>query len=261
MAILGAVLLVLSVVLFFVQQGANNKLRNMQIQTAKAGDLQQIAQGVATEIGAGAWQEYNELKGTVFCNQPLKSELTRTPCVYYAMEVIREYEEPYTERDEKGNERTEIRRGSETIAQNSQAVPFILEDETGRIVIDPAGADLDGVQVLNDFRSERGGTLKLGSFSLALPNFSGPRRTLGYRFTETVIPVGRAVYVLGQVRDQGGKLVVEKPTEKDRSFIISLKSEEELQSASQSTARWTFYGAIASAVLGLGLVVFGLVAG
>jgi len=260
--IFGAILLGAGFVLFFVQKGQSQRLGNIQgTLTSKAGDLQRIAQAVATEVGSGAWREYAELKGQVLCPQPLISELTKTPCAYYEMKVIREYEETYTDRDNDGNREERTRRGSETISQNTQSAIFYLQDATGKVRLETRGAAIDTVKVLDEFRPEQGQRLlSFGTFSLNLMDITlgNNRSTLGYRFVEQILPLDRDLYVLGQIREENGALVLGQPSEKKKDFIIALRSEEELLASAKNNADYAFYGAMTACALGAALIFFGV---
>ena len=92
------------------------------------------------------------------------------------------------------------------------------------------------------------------SFSLAGVGGTGGRRTLGYQFTERILPLNRRLYVLGAASDSSGELVIQKPREKGQ-FIISLKSEEELLKSSKSGMTWSLVGSIACFVIGIGCII------
>lgn len=262
MWILGSLLIIVGIVLYFVHRRQTRKLSHMKgLRTSTIQSLHDTARSVAAEIGAGSWGEYVEVKGQVRCDRPLTSELTQTPCVHYQMQVVREYEDMETDSD--GDRKT--RRRSDTVSSNRQSIPFWIEDDTGRIEIEPGDADIDTVQVLNDFRPEAssGAQFSLGSFNLNLGANIGVGlggRTLGYRFVEKVLPLDRRVYVLARASDHSGRVTLIKPTESGQLFLISLKSEEQLTASSQRTADWTFYGMFACLGLGLVLVIADLVA-
>jgi hypothetical protein len=233
-------------------------------ETSKTAQLAALAQSVAGEIGAGSFTELVEVKGVVRCEQPIQSELARVPCVHYSMEVIREYEETTWETDGSGKRQSAVGRGSETVAEHERSCPFQVEDETGRIGVDPVGAKIIAEQVCDRF--EPGET----PAALAPPAdeplswlppaaavvASAPRRTLGYRYREEAIPVGKTIYVLGEASDQGGRMVVRKPA-KGGTFLVSVKGEEELTSSARRGARWLMVGTAVSAAGG---VVTGLLA-
>ncbi|MBI2567042.1 MAG: E3 ubiquitin ligase family protein [Candidatus Schekmanbacteria bacterium] len=244
---------------FFTQK---SKLGLMEgTETSTAAELQQMAASVGSEIGKGAFSQMTEIKGTVVCDAPLTSELAQVPCVHYENRVIREYDETYWDTDANGNRMQRTRRGSDTVAHNARHVFFAVDDGTGRITVDAAGAKLVTEKALSTFEpgEAHGGVLRLGSFSLSLGglSFGSGRRTLGYRYEEDVIPVGRPVYVLGEATDRNGSLRICRPADSGK-MIVSVKSEEELVRGAQRTMTWLMISAIASAALGAVLLVVGL---
>ncbi len=263
MAIFGGILIIIGIVLFFVQKNYSTKLQSIRSATSSTvADLQRIASEIAGEIGSGNLREYVKVRGIIRCDSPLISELKQEPCVHYSMRVVREYEEQHRTRDSEGKSRTETRRGSETISSNSQSIPFTLEDRTGELTVTPEGGDIDTVQVLNEFRQEgSGGLLSYGLFSLAVSAGIGVggRRTLGYRYTESILPCDREVLIIGTAADEGGKVTLRKPIQSDKKFIISLKNEEELAKSTANAAQGFFYGMVACFAIGAILVIIGLI--
>jgi len=261
MAIFGGILIVIGIILFFVQKNYSTKLQSIRLATSSTvAELQSIASAVAGEIGSGSLREYVKVSGIIRSDRPLISELKEEPCVHYSMRVVREYEEQHKTRDSEGKSRTETRRGSETISSNSQSISFRLEDRTGELTVNPDGGDIDTVQVLNEFRPEgSGGLLSYGLFSLAVSAGIGGRRTLGYRYTESILPCDREVLIIGTAADEGGHITLRKPIQADKKFIISLKNEEELAKSTASAAKGFLYGMIACLAIGVILVIVGLV--
>lgn len=254
MWIVALLLIAAGVGLFFYHRSLQDKLLEIKdVKTHQAGELLQLAKDVAGEMGPGFFNKVTEVKGRIVCDQPLTSELAQVPCVHYSMTVTHEYEEDYWETDDNGNREQKTRKGSDTVASNSRSVNFYVEDATGRVKVDPDGASLDTEKALSKFETSGGANLRMGSFSFQARALSGNRRSLGYRYEEQIVPVGRDVYVLGEASDRDGELSVLKPGK--GKFIISLKSEEELVQGTQSAILWTKIGAIASAVLGLVLLV------
>jgi len=258
--IVGVVLVLVAAGLLLAAGAQRRKLDLMTgTQTTTAGELKTLSESVAKDIGAGSFAETAEVKGTIRCEQPLTSELTSTPCVYYEMRVTREYEETYWDTDTKGNRTQRHRRGSENVSQNTRSCPFDVEDSTGRVAVDPAGAAINSEKVYDRFEpgEPRGTSLSIGRWSLNLASLAlgAGRRTLGYKYEEKVVPLGRLIYVLGEASDAGGRLSIRKPTKKDVSFIVSLKSEEELTRSASGTNRGL---TIAAGVLAVGGVVVGV---
>lgn len=270
MAIVGGILIVVSIVLFFVQRSAKQKLASIrQARHGTIADLQRTAQEIAAEIGSGSWRDYIKVRGDIQCDHPLTSELKQVPCIYYKMMVEREYEEIVTKRDDEGRTRQETERRSEVVSQNQRSIPFMLNDGTGEILVNPANAEIETVSVLDEFRaaSSANGSLSFGGFSLSLGHDRTGRHTLGYRYRESILPLDQSILVLGQVTDAQGpsgsyectSLAIEKPTDKKQKFIVSLKSEEQLQQGVSSTAKYAFYGMLSTFVAGTVLLGAGIV--
>ncbi len=261
MAIFGGILIVIGIILFFVQKNYSAKLQSIQLATSSTvAELQQIASEIAGEIGGGNLREYVKVSGFIRCDRPLMSELKQQPCVHYTMRVVREYEEEQTTRDSDGKSRTETRRGSETVSSNSQSIPFTLQDQSGELLVYPDGGNIETVQILDEFRRENSGSsISFGGFSLAIMGMGGGRRTIGYRYTESILPCDRAVLIIGTASDDGGQVALRKPIKSDKKFIISLKSEEELAKSTANAAKGFLYGEIACFAIGVILLIVGLV--
>lgn len=264
LVVIGIVLLILGGALLLVRRSQQGKLLEiMGTKTSTAQELTQSAEYVAERLGErGSFKQVAEVKGILKCDNPLRSEIAQEPCAYYSMTVTREYEESYWTTDSQTKRRVRrTRRGSDVVSQNSQRIPFWVEDATGPIWVNPEGADIDAVQVVDKFESNTGGVITLGGFSFDVGSTVGQMlsdsRTLGYRFRESILPIGRRIYVLGEVADSTGTVQIQKPSAKGK-FIISLKSEEELVRSTKSTIQWLLVGAVVSGVAGLGLVVAGL---
>ncbi len=260
MTILAAALAAVSLVLLLVARAQRSKALDMRAtETSTAADLAALASDVAKEIGPGSFTRVVELKGTAEAapgSPPLVAEMSGTPCVYCRAVATREYEERYEEVDKDGNRRSGTRRGSETVSSNERRAPFALRDGTGAVEIDLEGASVEAERTLSRFEPGEGrGAFSLGSFNLDLASLAraaGGRRTVGYRFEEWAIPIGRRLYVLGEADDSGGRLRVRKPGSKGARFIVSVKSEEELVKAATGLATGL---TVAAALLGAGALV------
>lgn len=241
MVIFGIILLIVGGVLFFVQRHQTQKAFSIKAaRPMTAAELQETAGAVAAEIGGGSWRDYVKLWGEVVAKQPLYSEHRQEPCVHYVSEVTREYETTETTRSPEGEVKTERKRESETISRNQQSIPFGLRDRTGTVTVDPADANLETITILDEFRPQRSG------------------HTLGYRYQERVLPVGRNVLVVGAVSDLTGEVIIGKPVQSSHQYLISLKDEETLASATTRDARTSFYSMVVCWGLGLGLLVLGI---
>jgi hypothetical protein len=245
-------ILLLFAIIFLVAGGVLLYFRNKNQQ--KAALMGQTETSNASDVAGLAPGTLVEVKGTLRCEDPLTSEMAGERCAYYSSKVVREYlERDYDDDDDVGSDRR-----SEVVAQNEQFVTFSVEDSTGSVAVNAEGAEVDAKQVVNRFERNTGGdgpSISLGGATLHL---GGGERTLGYRYTESVLPVDAPVYVLGPVQDGGIGGPVS--SEQGQRFVVSFRSEEALGQSLGKTVLWLGVGGIAALVVGVILLVVGIFA-
>lgn len=216
----GVVALVAGGVLLYCRGKQLDKMKSMsQVETSGCAEVPGLSAGTPVEV-----------KGTLRCEQPLRSEMAQKECAYYISRVVREYEEPDRDDDRAGSDRR-----SETLASNEQFAPFVVEDETGTVGVRPEEAEIDALQVMNRFERDTGGAgITLGGLTVNLGN---RERTIGYRYEESILPVEEPVYVLGVVREDGEIGAPRPAEEEEQRFIISYRSEEQLEKKYRRDAR------------------------
>ena len=258
MAIVGGICLIAAIVLFFIHRYQSAKLFSMlSAEAVTVAGLKETATAIVASVGVGSCREYVKVKGMIRCDTPMLSELTQEPCVHYQMQVIREYEETVTRTNSEGEKYQETERKSETISSNQRSITFQLQDDTGEIEVNPNNANIETIQVLNEFRPghAQGGMLTFGNFSVALGGSQGGRKTLGYRYQESILPVDRQAFIVAMASDSSGKLMLQKPAQGSQKFLISLKDEESLVHSTKNTVRNLQYAMIGLGGLGLLLVL------
>ena len=234
MKVIGIVLLVMSAVMFFTRRNQQQKLFSIKrARSVTASELTDTAGAVADEIGGGNWRDYVKLWGQVVTAQPLRSEHKQEPCVHYVSTVTREYEEK--------NEEGKLEHKTEQVSSNRRFTQFWLKDDTGSILVNPDGAAIDTVVIMDEFRQERSGS------------------TLGYRYAESVLPLGQAVLVVGAVSDATGQVVIGQPVQADHRYLISIKDEELLATATSRNAQNTGIAMFICLGLGTALMIWGLI--
>lgn len=261
MGIVGSICLVAAIVLFFIYRYQSAKLFSMlSAEAVTIAGLKETVTTIADSIGAGNCREYVKVRGMIRCETPMLSELKQEPCVHYQMQVTREYEETVTRTDSDGETHRETERKSETVSSNKRSITFQLQDDTGTIDVNPNDANIETIQVLNEFRpgQAQGGMISFGNFSIALGGSLGDRRTLGYRYQESILPVDRQAFIVAIASDGSGKLMLQKPIQGNQKFLISLKDEETLLQATKAAVRYLQWGMIGSGVLGVLLILIGL---
>lgn len=242
----GIVAVIVGAILLFFGRRAQAKTNLIKsVATQSVADLPNLLPG-----------EMVEVKGTVRCDAPLTAEYANKPCVWYSSSVVREYEK--RDRDSDGNMQTS--RSSETISSDTQQTPFFVEDATGKVEIRTEGADIDAPQILNRFddRNSGGGagpSISIGGVTIS----SGDNdRTLGFRYVVKALEVDKPVYVLGAYQEDG-TIGAPPPGAKNRKFIVSHRTEEELNASWGKQAFWLGISAAMVAAVGAVLVVVGIV--
>ncbi len=233
-------------------------------ETSTVRQLEEQRRAIADEIGGGSFRERVELKGRIECESPLTADMTKQKCVYFRNVVERDYEEDYWETDKDGHRHRRTRRGSDTVSELVQSTPFHLRDATGRIRVEPDGAEIDLVQVKDSFQpassvNMSSGRISWGGFNFQMSSswsMGEGRRTLGYHFREYLCPLDRNVYLLGEVSDEGGELVIRRPTKEGR-FFISYKSEEQILAEAGRNIAFYHWASIAMFALGAAVAILG----
>jgi hypothetical protein len=255
--------------LLYVRHRTRRKVDLMrQTQTADASGVSALSPATPVEV-----------KGTLRCEGPLQSEMARESCACYFSRVTREYVRssgPSSD-DSPGSHHTR-QTASETLSEIVRAVPFFVEDGTGRVEVHPQGSEVDAKEVVDRFEPSASPGFALGGVPVP---FDEEANTLGYRYTESVLPVDSPVYVLGVVREGGGGIgagpePVDAPVEelplmkggelastlpssrdKERRFVISHRSEEALEQDLARTAFWMAVAVAGALVLGVIVAVAG----
>ena len=224
------------VVLLLQHQTVANQIHAIKtIVTSKVVELQNLRDTSENELGqVGMIKQQVEVKGKVHSNNPIIAELSERPCVYARTQILEKYEETYYDDGER-----KTRQGTTTLANNTLKTNFELEDDTGRIQVNPDGAQIDAIEVVNRYQPN--------------PNHQGTenKRILGYQYNEWILPLDTKVYVMGEVSNSESELVIHKLSDSQDYFFITHKSEEQFVQEKQSIA---LNQNIYIAVLGLGTI-------
>jgi hypothetical protein len=225
-----------------------------QTQTTGASGVSEFSPGTSVEV-----------KGTLRCENPLQSEMAEESCACYVSRVTREYvRSSSSSTDDRPGSHQPRQTASETLSESVRAVPFFVEDSSGKVEVHPEGSEVDARKVVDRFEPSASPGFTLGGAPVP---FDEDANTLGYRYTESVLPIDAPVYVLGVVREEvgigagpgpvdapveelpvmkGGELASTLPSsrDKERRFVISHRSEEAL---GQDLARTVFWMGVAGA--------------
>jgi len=171
-----------------------------------------------------------ELKGTAESAAPLTGYLSGQRCVTYRFHVEEEWSRTVvvTHTDSKGNTTTETRRetGWTTVVQGGQTEDFYLQDDTGAVLVRPAGARLEPVTLFSQ-TCGRGDALYYAKGPPEAVPDSDHRR----RFVETGIPLHAPLYLVGQARERADVVAPEIAADKEAPmYLISTRTEEKVRS-------------------------------
>jgi hypothetical protein len=176
----------------------------------------------------GVFIGFVELKGTAEIRRPLPSFLAEQPTVWFEWTVEEHWSrlvvETYTDSQGRRQTRTRTESGWTTIGHGGGTRPFYLHDDTGVIRIDPDGAKVEPL-TLFDVTCGRGDELYY---------LKGPPQSIAHsdhrrRFVEHGLPVGAALYVVGQSRERRDIVAPEIAYDpKAPMFLISSRTEKEV---------------------------------
>jgi len=242
LGICAAVAALVGVGLFWWRSRVGKEIALMaSVETSGAGSVAAMPPGSVVEV-----------KGTLRVRVPLQAEFSGQPAAYYKCEIQRE--ETYYERDSNGRDQRRTR--TSTVYTNTKYGQCLVEDQTGKVGIDFDGADVEAVQTVSEPTAPPGGNLgAVGSLLNAVVG-NNDRYTRKENMLSPDIPV----YVLGEVQ-QGGLIGKPVSGSRNKTFVISHKSEEERTKSLGSTMRWILVFAILCAVLAVGLAIAGIKVG
>lgn len=191
-----------------------------------------------TSKAKGVFMGLVEICGKVVRAGPLTSYLSESPCVYYSWSVherwSRTVRETYRDAQRKTKTRTRRESGWTKVAGGGDFTVFDVCDDTGCVQIDPEGAKIHGEISLKK-TCDRRDPLYFGKGPESEVRNSDHIR----RFSETHIPVGASVYVIGQARERSDKVAPEIAWSSEAPiFLISTKSEKRT-SSSHTVKYWS----------------------
>ncbi|MBB1253007.1 GIDE domain-containing protein [Streptomyces alkaliterrae] len=256
MVFIGVLALVFAVLFGILAHLTNKRISKLErTETLTVAELRAMREAAADAAGPGHFRYSCEVVGVALPHRDglLKSQLQDIECVWHRHKITRKYEE--IRRDSNGNRRRTTRH--ETVSALTSGTAFFVEDDSGKIVIRPEGAEAIGAdKTLDDFVQHQGrgeGGLRIGPVTLTTRQGDG---TLGFKHEEWVLRPGARLFVHGEATDARGHLEIAKPTE-GGPYIVSAKSEEELLRRDTRQLTWWFVG---SGLCGLAGVVLLLVA-
>lgn len=255
--IIGILAMCAAVAGFFLMRRTRSELHTMiGTETLGIPELEDHRR-TSDELGAkGGFRKITEVTGAAHPHPdgPLTSEISKTECVWYRYRIDRQYEHV----EYRDGKRHRSRR-TEKVAEHTSSTGYALIDEHGQTIgVDPTGTEPDGVEQTVDRFEPHHGDNRANLFGIQLPSFfSGNDSTIGFDYKEWLIRPGRRMYILGEVHDKIGPLVIARP-EQGGHYIISTRTEDELRRSRVQRHKLLAVGVIAAFALGLVLTIVGI---
>ena len=225
-------------------------------ETLQCSQLTELSKAAAEAVGPGSFNQGCEVVGTAVGAEggPLTGPESKQECVWHKTVLTEHYWDWETDSD---GDRRRVERQRE-ISSHTSETPFLVDDGSGRVSIDPRGATIDGEEkVVSRMERDPGRAQSSGILGLAQSVFEFGDRTIGIEHEEWIIRTGGRLYVLGEVTDRRGLLQLAKPDE--GPMIISTRSEEEFAASSRKWVKWSLIAAAVLAPAGVVLTVLALV--
>jgi hypothetical protein len=182
----------------------------------------------------GVFIGFVELDGTAQSPSPLTSVLAEIPCVAFEWSVEEHWSRTVVTTNSKGQLTTRHESGWKNVAGGGLMIDFNLRDDTGEILVHPAGARVEKTSVFDETVTPADPLYYAKGPAFSVPN-SNHRR----RFTERAIPVGARLYVVGQARERDDIVAPEIAHDKDAPlFLITVRAEKSVSSG----LRWQAFG-------------------
>ncbi|HHV64639.1 MAG TPA: hypothetical protein GXX46_06160 [Peptococcaceae bacterium] len=243
----------------FVSKKIKNK--NIEIQYMRTSTIGEVEETLKENEASGlqGYREYVELKGVADVETPQETPFSKRRVAYYEADLYQVYEELHTYQDDKGKTQQKMERRESRISNQKSSGNLILKDpqsgEQAYIRLTQMGMQLDTIKDFDKFEPQN--MMQQYSFFNALRFTPMGSRTLGYRMTEKIIPLGHSLYVLGEAYLENGRLYIEKPADSKKPFIVSVKNESELVQSNKLKANLAFVGGIALGLIGIFVMLFG----
>ena len=210
------------------------------------------------EAGLEGYRHFVELNGFADSDNPQKAPFSEKEFVYYNASLYQVHEEAETYKDSKGMQQQRIKKKETLLTNQKSSEPLVVKDlqSQDRVYIDitQAGIKLDTVKTLDKFEPAS----SIGQYNFFNKFKTGimGEKTLGFKMIENTISIGQPLYVLGEAWLEGAKISLGKPSEKDKPFIVSLRSKSEIVQSNKTGAKVALVFGILLAIAGIMLMIF-----
>jgi len=187
-------------------------------------------------------------EGNVVAQQPAIAPCSGTPCIYYEIEVIQEWEKHVVTEDGSKTEK-----GKTTLQTVKAGNVFFVDDGSGPIAIDPSqGMDVELDKTFDQTQNVSHGDVMFGQFHTQIPYAGGDKHGRGVKVIEKVVPAQGGMFVMGQLV-QGQ---IKKPQGMLGTLRASRKGRTALLGATKRNSMIGFVAGGLSLLPGAGLAIF-----
>lgn len=254
MIIIGILLVAAAVGGFFLMRHTRSQLHTMiGTETLSIPELEELRRASDEVGGRGGFRKIAEVVGAAHPSPEgvLVAEVSKTECVWYRYKVERHYEHV----EYRDGKRHRSRR-TEKVADFTSTRGYALIDEQGRTIgVDPGGTEPDGREQTVDRFEPHQGEVRFSLFGI---DIRADDSTIGFDYKEWLIRPGQRMYILGEVHDKIGPLVIAKP-DGGGHFIVSARTEDELRRDRTRKHKLLAIGVVIAFAAGLALTVIGIV--
>jgi len=236
------------------------KNKNIEIKFMQTTPITEL-KGILTDNAAAGLDNYRhfvELKGSAGAQPPLKAPYSSRDVAYFSADIYQVYEELETSSDSKDVKKTQlVKRESHITNQKSSSLVTINDAKSGEKVyfdITQSNLQLDTVKTLDKFEPVE--KMKQYSFFNGISYSPMGARTMGFRMVENTIPVGQALYAMGDAWLEDAKIYMGKPIDSKKPFILSVRNESDIVSSSKSGATAALVFGILLALAGILIMIF-----
>jgi hypothetical protein len=236
------------------------KSKNIEIKFMRTTPIAELKGILSDNAAAGldGYRHFVELKGAAGAEPGQKAPFSGNSVAYFSADLYQVYEETETSKDDKGIVTQHlVRHESHMTNQKSSGIVTIQESQSGEKVyfdITQPGLQLDTSKTLDKFEP----VASMGQYSF----FNGLKysplgaKTLGFRMVENTIPIGQPLYAMGDAWLEGAKILMGKPIEAKKPFILSVRNETDIVSSNKSGATVALVFGILLAIAGILLIIF-----
>ena len=266
--IIGVALVALGVYLAVFQRAKSASVA-LEIQAQPTKTFEEVKEALE------AMQEYNpsyrelvEVKGFAATKETVKTPYTNRQVAFYTAETIQVSETTEEYRDSNGDRKIRTTKHEDRMSSEESSAELLLKDSAGNeIVIETNGIsnklDLikthDRLETQNPYGAGYADDPFRRYNRFNLPSYGTGHRIIGYKQVEKTLPLGGALYVLGEAYMLANRIWIGPPKDKKQPFIVTTRSEEQMLKDTQSSQTTSTVFGIICALAGLALFVVGVV--